>query len=91
MITRENDRPRFKTGQRTISGADFVITTSPTGLYIIEVEGKGDKPNICAERFTSLRFAKLALDKYEMDNAATIAKKASIDEGIERRKKAAKE
>lgn len=88
MIIPGSDNAVYETGKRTIGDEEFVITTTSTGLYVIDTLGHG-KPKICEEKFTSLAYAQKALDKYERDNAATLLKKKVMKEGIEKRKAAA--
>ena len=75
------------TDARTIADAQFVITTTPTGMYKIEVRGVGASPKLTEERFTNLNLAKRAIELYLNEHAGELNKRAIIRQGIERRRK----
>ena len=87
IVENDEDKLEILTGVQSIGEADFVITTTPSGLYRIEARGPGASPKITEERFTNISLAKRALRKYVNDNAAEMTKKAVIKEGVARRKK----
>lgn len=73
---------------RAVSGNEFTITTTPTGLYRIVSRGAGAPPKITEELFTNIARAKAALERYERANAPTVRKKEIMQAGIERRRAA---
>lgn len=91
IVETDEGKVEFHTGEKTISQADFVITTTPTGLYQVETRSPagGTKPAITEDRFTGLRHAKEAIAKYVAENAHNIRKRQVMNEGIARRKKEA--
>lgn len=77
LITPGDDK--YETDVKSVGGYRFSIKTTTTGYYKIDAEGPGQKPAICDELFTNLRSVRIALDKYIMDNQATLNKQAVIE------------
>lgn len=82
----DNGTVSFLTEETTTRGRKFVITTTPTGMYRIEVVGGGALPKITEDVFTNLPAAKEALKRYQNENEALINKRRIHLAAIERRK-----
>jgi len=91
IVETDDGKVEYQSDAKTISGADFVIVNTPTGLYKIEVRNSsgGTKPSITEDRFTSLHHAKAAIAAYVAENATIIRKRQIITDGIARRQKEA--
>jgi hypothetical protein len=74
-ITRANAES-YETDAQTVSGRTIKIRINDAGYYRIDVEGVGDKPQICEHIFTSLNEARKAVSYYIHENAAAFAKEA---------------
>jgi hypothetical protein len=74
------------TGIQTLGDREFIIKSNPQGYYYIDTTGKGQRPGICDELFTNTRSAKIAIQQYQMDNAATFNKKKVMDEAVRKAK-----
>lgn len=74
----------YITDEMTVSGRKISIKITETGYYRIDVEGSGDKPEICNELFTSLSEARKAVSAYVHNNIVAIDKKKMIMEIAER-------
>lgn len=82
----ETDKVEVPTDVKTVTGQEFVITTTPTGYYMITTTATGVNPAISQERFTTIEHARRALNVYKAENAPAILKRQVMDEGIKRRK-----
>jgi hypothetical protein len=90
-IIQESDK--YVTDEITVSGRKMSIKINEQGYYRIDVEGSGDKPELCEHLFTSLSEARKAVNGYVNENAAAVNKKRMLMEIAEReypRKKSAK-
>lgn len=77
---------KFETDAVTVGDRRISIKITPTGYYRIDIEGGGSRPKMCDEIFTNLRSARLAVQKYVVENAAELNKKKMIKEVAERHK-----
>lgn len=83
----DSGKIEYLTDEKTISSGDFVIVTTPTGLYQIDVRNTsgGGKPAITEDKFTSLHHAKMAIQAYVAENAPIIRKRQIMAAGIAKR------
>lgn len=72
-IMQETDKIEVPAGT-TAKGTELVITNTPQGFYKIEARGPGAPPLVTSQLFTSLAFAKRALENWRRSNAAAFAK-----------------
>lgn len=70
----------YETDAITVSGRKMCIKVTDTGYYRIDVEGVGDKPQLCEHLFTNLSEARKAIRRYVAENVNQINKQAFLEE-----------
>lgn len=68
----------YETDAMTVSGRKISIKINEAGYYRIDVDGPGEKPDLCNQLFTGLKFARQAVAAYVQDNKADIEKRQMI-------------
>lgn len=84
MLTIPEEGVKIPTNEVTVGDREIVIKQMPNGYYYIDVVGKGDKPQVCEQMFTSLHFAKQGLNLWLAQNAAAYNKKKLIEDVVAR-------
>lgn len=87
VVDSDEDKVEYIADAKSLSDAQFVIVTTPTGYYAIEARSPngGQLPLICSDRFTSLSQARKGLQAYLIEIGPQLRKKEIMRQGIERR------
>lgn len=86
MALTSAENVKIETGATDANGRPITVRSTPEGKLFLHFEGIGDKPKISEDLFTSKREALAAVMRYTLENESKLAKAASINRGIERRK-----